>query len=73
MEEHHYKIIDAEEFPTRELFIEVAKNYGKCQLDETGGIAFLVTPTSAPPSVNNPKKSQGFGTNVPKVSPSPLV
>jgi hypothetical protein len=30
VEEHNYKIIKAEKFPSKELFLEIAKNYGKC-------------------------------------------
>jgi hypothetical protein len=35
-EEHHYKIIPADKFPDKKSFIELAKDYGKCQLDEKG-------------------------------------
>jgi hypothetical protein len=64
-DEHHYKILSAEKFVDIKSFIELAKNYGKCQMDDQGKIAFLVTPTSAPPSVNTPKN---LSSNVPRPS-----
>jgi len=54
IDEFNYKIIRAEKFPSKEAFLEIAKNYGKASMDEKGAVQYFVTPTSAPPMINNP-------------------
>lgn len=67
-DQFNYKIISAEKFPSKESFLELAKNYGKAQIDDDGNVAYLVTPTSAPPLINNPAKARESMPPPPKPS-----
>jgi hypothetical protein len=43
-----HTILAAEAYSSKESFMQLAKENGKCVLDECGRLINLVTPTSAP-------------------------
>lgn len=48
-----YTILAAEQYSSKESFLQIAKDNGKCVLDECGRLINLQTPTSAPANASS--------------------
>ncbi|CDW89903.1 UNKNOWN [Stylonychia lemnae] len=48
-----HTVLNSDSFPSKEQFLVVAKDNGKCTTNEMGQVVYLTTPTSAPQAMTN--------------------